>query len=92
MLDAVDCEDRSFLFSYLVEQVIGLQTVGLKYPGHLAVAVELIEPHPDPDADSVYVDGRKFYVSDPTYIGANVGQAMTIFDGVVPSIINKSSP
>lgn len=91
MLDAVDCEDRSFLFAFLVEQVIGLKTVGLKYPGHLAVAVELNEDHPNPEADYVVVDGHKFYVSDPTYIGASVGQAMTIFDGVTPSVINKNT-
>lgn len=90
MLDAVDCEDRSFLFAFLVEQVVGLKTVGLKYPGHLAVAVELNENHPNPEADYVDVDGHKFYVSDPTYIGASVGQAMTIFDGIAPSVIDKN--
>lgn len=89
MLEAVDCEDRSFLYSFLVEQVTGLRTVGLKYPGHLAVAVELSASHPEENADFVIVNGRRFYVSDPTYIGASVGQAMPMFDGVTPVIINK---
>lgn len=89
MLDAVDCEDRSFLFAYLVEQVVGIDTVGLKYPGHLAVAVAVDSGDMAINSDYVVVEGRKFYVADPTYIGADVGQAMTTFNGVTPQIINK---
>ena len=87
MLKAADCEDRSFLFSYLVEQVVGIDTVGLKYPGHLAVAVALDESETDNGADHVSVNGRKFFIADPTYIGATIGETMPMFKNVIPMII-----
>lgn len=90
MLDAADCEDRSFLFAYLVEQVVGIKTVGLKYPGHLAVAVALDEQSVRQDADYVVVNNQRFFVADPTYIGADIGQAMPMFAGVKPEVINKN--
>ena len=39
-----DCEDRAILFSWLVENLLGLEVVGLDFPGHVATAVELDEP------------------------------------------------
>lgn len=89
MLEAADCEDRSFLFAYLVEQVVGIPTVGLKYPGHLAVAVALPDKDISPNAEYVLVAGQKYYVADPTYIGADIGQAMPMFDGIKPEVVNK---
>ncbi len=89
MLNAVDCEDRSFLFSYLVEQVVGIPTVGLKYPGHLAVAVAL--PTQDVSSNSKYFvyNDQKYYVADPTYIGANIGEEMPNFKNTKASLILK---
>jgi len=34
-----DCEDRSVLFAWLVQHLLGLEIVGLSYPGHIATAV-----------------------------------------------------
>lgn len=36
-----DCEDRSFLFARLVTEVLGVDSIGLNYPGHVATAVRL---------------------------------------------------
>lgn len=70
-----DCEDRAILLSYLVRNLVGSPIVLLDYPDHIATAVAF--------ADDTYVTGdyyqinnRKYYVCDPTYIGANVGEAM----------------
>ena len=39
-----DCEDRSFLFAYLVSSLLGLDVIGLDYPGHVATAVKFSSP------------------------------------------------
>ncbi len=68
-----DCEDRSVLFAYLVKHLVGLEVVGLDYPGHMATAVRFTQPV---DGDYVTYDGDKYIVSDPTYINAPVGLTM----------------
>lgn len=69
-----DCEDRSILFAILVRELLGLEVVLLHYPQHLATAVNF----GDEEVYGSYfdLDGRKFVVSDPTYIGAPVGECM----------------
>lgn len=91
MLNAVDCEDRSFLFAYLVEQVVGVSTVGLKYPSHLAVAVAVNPKDLRKNTRYFTVKGKKFFVADPTYIGANIGDVMPKYKGVTPTIIAKNT-
>ncbi len=69
-----DCEDRAILFSYLVRNLVGAKIVLLDYPDHLATAVCLKDD--TIKGDYYMVDGRKYYVCDPTYIGANIGETM----------------
>ncbi len=71
-----DCEDRSILFAILVRELVGLDVVLLHYPGHLATAVGLGE---SAKGDYVTVNGRRFTVCDPTYIGATIGESMPQF-------------
>ena len=68
-----DCEDRSILLSHLVRDLLNLDVVLIYYPGHLAMAVNFTEPV---KGDHVMLDGRKYIVCDPTYIGARVGDTM----------------
>lgn len=68
-----DCEDRAILFSILVKDLLGLESVLLNYPDHLAAAVNFKE---EVTGDYLTVDGRKYVVCDPTYINSNVGMAM----------------
>lgn len=68
-----DCEDRSILLSHLVRDLVGLDVVLVYYPGHLAMAVNFNEPV---RGDYVMLDGRKFVICDPTYIGSVVGETM----------------
>lgn len=72
-----DCEDRSILFSRLVRDLLGLDVALVYYPGHLATAVAFNE---DVDGDAIIINGRKFIVCDPTYIGAPVGSQMNGLD------------
>lgn len=73
-----DCEDRSILFSRLVRDLLGLEVALVYYPGHLATAVCFGD---DAEGDAMTVDGRRFLVCDPTYIGAPVGRQMRGVDG-----------
>jgi hypothetical protein len=81
---ASDCEDRAVLFAFLVRNLIGLDVVGLDYPGHIATAVRFPAQLP---GDQVMVQGKKFMVCDPTYINATAGMAMPQFKTVTPNII-----
>ena len=73
---ASDCEDRSILFAYLVRKLLGLEVVALHYPGHLAAAVRF---HGKVNGDSFDHNGKRFTVTDPTYIGADAGMTMPQF-------------
>ncbi|MFP4548072.1 MAG: hypothetical protein ACLFQM_08060 [Fidelibacterota bacterium] len=68
-----DCEDRSILFSILVEELLDLKAIGLKYDSHMAVGVKTKS---SPKGDYVKHRGNKYLVCDPTYINANIGQSM----------------
>lgn len=79
-----DCEDRSILFAALVRELTGLEVVGLHYPGHMATAVRFRQEVP---GDALLIAGQRWVVSDPTYIGADVGEAMPQFKTVTPTIV-----
>ena len=81
---ACDCEDRSILFARLVRRFIGLDVVLLDYPNHIATAVCFNEDVP---GDYVLVEGKKFVVCDPTYIGASIGMTMPQFKNVSPGVL-----
>lgn len=68
-----DCEDRSVLFAYLVKSLMGLEVVGLNYPGHMATAVNFTDPV---EGDYIVFNDKKFIISDPTYINAPIGLTM----------------
>jgi hypothetical protein len=79
-----DCEDRSVLFAYLVKSLLGLDVVGLKYPGHIATAVKFNE---SVSGDYITYDGDNYVVSDPTYINAPVGMTMPQYAGGTATIV-----
>ena len=68
-----NCKDRAILYSILVKELLALEVVLLHYPGHLATAVYFPE---NVTGDYLTIDGKKFIVCDPTYIGASIGMAM----------------
>lgn len=79
-----DCEDRSIFYSILVRDLLGLDVALVLWPGHLATAVAFPE---ELDGDYFTIDGRRYTVCDPTYIGAPVGEAMPQFKGVEAKLI-----
>lgn len=78
-----DCEDRSVFFAYLVKQVLGLDCHLVDYPGHIAVAVSI-----EGVTGTYYnYNGRKFYITDPTYIGASIGECMPDYVNTKPKLL-----
>ena len=79
-----DCEDRAMLFSYLVRKLLGLDVVLLDYPEHIATAVRF---NGNVSGDYLMVNGRKYTVCDPTYIGASIGKAMPRYKTVSAKVL-----
>lgn len=81
--DYNDCEDRAIFFSYLVWNALGLPCQLIQYPGHESVTVAAMS-----DINGVYYDteGRKYYSSDPTYLGSHIGQVISAFKEVAPVV------
>lgn len=79
-----DCEDRAILYSVLVRELLGLKTVLVHYPGHLATAVRF---DADVNGDYFNLDGEKYVVCDPTYINSNVGMAMPSYKKAQAEIV-----
>ena len=67
-----DCEDRVFMFAWLVRNLLRLKVVGLKYPGHFSAAVKFNEKV---SGQSVRFKGSRYMITEPTYKGGRVGQA-----------------
>jgi len=82
--DFSDCEDRSIMFAYLVRELLGLEVVGLHYPGHMATAVRFVSAV---SGDFVSFEGKNYLVCDPTYINADIGMAMPQFKNVSPNVV-----
>ena len=67
-----DCEDRSVLYAYLINKLVGRKAIGLNGPGHVFTAVEFNSLF----GNYVEYENRDFTICDPTYIGAKVGMMM----------------
>lgn len=79
-----DCEDRAMLFSYLVRKLLGLDVVLLDYPEHIATAIRF---NGNVSGDYLMVNGRKYIVCDPTYIGASIGMTMPRYKTVSAKVL-----
>lgn len=82
-----DCEDRSILFAYLVRNLLGLEVIGLDYPGHIATAVHFSG---EVDGDYVMHGNKRFVICDPTYINAAIGMRMPAVKNAKPGVIYLS--
>ncbi|WP_138430901.1 hypothetical protein [Fodinibius saliphilus] len=84
---ASDCDDRTILFSYLIEHLTNLDYIIIRYPGHLTPAVHFPDTPPQgPKVDSpISYNGKAYYVTDPTYINANAGMIMSKYRSTPPA-------
>ena len=79
-----DCEDKTAMFAWLVETLLGLDTVLLHYPGHIAAAVKFSQL---PKGDSLSFKGKRYTVADPTYNYASIGMTMPQFKNKQPKVL-----
>ena len=79
-----DCEDRSILFTRLIRDLLGLKTILVYYPGHLASAVCFTD---NVSGDYISLNGKHYVITDPTYIGAPVGMTMPDMDNTQAHVI-----
>ena len=79
-----DCEDRSILFARLVRDLMKLDVVLLYYPEHIATAVCFKE---NVKGDYMQIGAKRYVVCDPTYVGADVGDAMPDLKRVAAQVV-----
>lgn len=79
-----DCEDRAILFAFLVRNVLGLDVHLVQYPGHECTAVNFTTSQMN--GDRYMYKGKAFYICDPTFIGASIGQCMPDYRNVKPIV------
>lgn len=73
-----DCEDRSIFFNFLVKNLTDLDTVGVKFDGHFAMAVAF---ESEVKGDGFEHEGQRYVMADPTYTNADVGVTMPQYKG-----------
>ncbi len=76
-----DCEDRAIFYAYLVHEILGIDVHLIQFTGHECTAVAFSEPLEN--GTSYEYKGKRYYICDPTYIGAKIGRCM-------PSYIQES--
>ena len=80
-----DCEDRSILFAYLVRKLVpSVSVVGLIYADHIATGIRF---NGNVSGDVRMHNGVRYVVSDPTYIGADVGMEMPQYKTATPKVV-----
>ena len=79
-----DCEDRTVLFTRLVNDLLGLDVVALTYFSHMAAAVSFSQPV---DGYNFDVAGQTYTICDPTYINAPIGAVMPEYEDYKPIAI-----
>lgn len=79
---AGDCEDRSILFARMGKQLLQLDVIGVRYPGHVATAVQVEGP-----GISYLLNNQRYLVADPTYIGSSAGEAIPDLAEEQPELI-----
>ncbi len=80
-----DCEDRAVLLASLIKQFTGLPVIGLDYPQHISLAVAIPETF---EGFYITYSDKKYYICDPTYIGAKSGICMKSLKDIKPKVID----
>lgn len=79
-----DCEDRSVFYATLLRRIMGVNNHLINFPGHECVSIAL--PGESISGSYYEQDGLQYYISDPTYIGANTGLCMPQYRSTAPRV------
>ena len=82
-----DDRSKAVLFSWLVRILLKLPVVGVQFPDYFSTAICYDTPL---DGNYYYLNGKKYYVTDPTYLNAPIGMTMPVFEGLTPQLIDLS--
>lgn len=78
-----DCEDRAIFYTWFLWNALGREAQLVSFPGHEAATVKL-DTHV---AGTAYeYEGKRFYISDPTFIGSRTGQVMPNYRTISPTV------
>lgn len=82
-----DCEDRSIMYGYLLSKALDVENHLIFYPGHESVALTLdSDQGAQAEGDNYTYKGKRFLISDPTFLGASTGVCMPQYKTVTPKI------
>lgn len=79
-----DCEDRSVFYATLLRRIMGVNNHLINFPGHECVSIAI--PGESISGSYYEQDGLQYYISDPTYIGANTGLCMPQYRSTAPRV------
>lgn len=77
-----DCEDRAVFFAFLAKEALGIDNCLIHFPGHECTAIVM----PGATGDGFQMKGRHYLITDPCYIGANVGACMPNYQSTPPDV------
>lgn len=83
-----DCEDRAIFYTYLLWHALGVESQLLFFPGHESAGVAI---DGNVTGTSYDYEGKRYFISDPTYIGSRTGQCMPQYESTAP-VIDISLP
>lgn len=78
-----DCEDRAIFYTYFLWHALGRESQLVSFPGHEAATVRLDSPI---DGTSYSFSDGEYFISDPTYIGAETGMVMPVYRKEIPKV------
>ena len=82
--DNNDCEDRSILYAFLINSLLGLDVQFIHYPGHECTGVRFTECLTR--GNGYYYGGDYYLICDPSYIGGTIGRCMPKYRSVQPVV------
>ncbi len=80
-----DCEDRAIFYTYMLWNALGVENQMLFFPGHESASVSIPEATNLKGTSYVH-DGKRYFISDPTYIGSFTGMCMPAYETTAPEI------
>lgn len=83
-----DCEDRAIFYTYMLWNALGVENQMLFFPGHESASVCI---DGNVGGTSYEHEGKRYYISDPTYIGSRTGQCMPQYENTAP-VVDRSLP
>lgn len=88
---ASDCEDRSILLSAVIRGALGLKVIGIEFPNHITIAVNIPDLQNEPHDEMYEHKGARYLSADPSCFG-DLGNVNPLFKGAPPKRIIDIAP